>query len=151
MNFCSIIEENTVYSLGWGMTETYTEHRSHRPWLNCSSFCVCILACSHNKGTSYFFKWFLKIKLLNRWYFMQRLRRKKFIDSVTVIYFMEYFPSSNFHSFQFSFTFTFIFMKLLYKIYIWLDWENSRWNCPSNMQCFPLLTDWIKWSLSNLM
>ena len=56
----SALEGNRVHSLGWGMTETHTEHRSHRPWLNCSSFCVCILACSHDKGMSYFFKWFLK-------------------------------------------------------------------------------------------
>lgn len=46
--------------LGGGMTETHTEHRSHHPWLSWSSFCVCILACSHDTGTSYVFNWFLK-------------------------------------------------------------------------------------------
>jgi hypothetical protein len=42
------------------VTETHTKHEPHRPWLSCSSFWVCTLACSHDKGTSYFFKWCLK-------------------------------------------------------------------------------------------
>lgn len=59
MNSClCTLEEN--YMLGGGMTETHNEHRSHHPWCSWRSFCVCILACSHDIGTSYVFKWFLK-------------------------------------------------------------------------------------------
>jgi hypothetical protein len=81
--------------------------------------------------------------------------RRNSISSVkvTVIYFMECFSSEMFHL-EFPIQFHFYLCIAEYhcvKNQTWLDWESYKWKFPSDMQCLPLVIDWIKQFLSNNM